>query len=140
MGRMWILENDPERQEEFARLVHEGHTRDAIASAFEINPETVTAWRKRPQIAALIKRMNDDRENRIVSKVDSRLMAALDNNDQLDVKTLLEIRRTIDGTRVKNTATGDAAVALAELMKAVNADPDLAAKLRELGVGVDDAA
>lgn len=137
--RIWQLHDDEDGQRRFAEMLSDGLNRRTIADEFNINVDTVSEWRKRPQIATRVKKLNDDRANQIVSKVDSRLMKRLESDDDIPTQTLLAIRQTVAGTIIQNKGDGgDDAAAMAELMKAAHVDPVLAEKLAGLGIGDSD--
>jgi transposase-like protein len=140
--RIWSLQDSPERQDALAEMLANGDSRATIAEAFGINVDTVTEWRKRPEIAARVKKINDDRAQRIVSLTDAKLIARLEGPKagEIPTETLLKIRQTVGGTLVKTEQTGDAAAAAAELFQAAHDDPELAEalrKLQEAGAGSD---
>lgn len=132
--RTFTLNDNAEAQDRLAEMLANGDSRPTIAGAFNIHVDTVTEWRKRPEIAARVRKINDDRAARIVSLTDSKLISRLEGPkaSEIPTETLLKIRQTIAGTLVKTEQTGDSAAAAAELFQAASQDPKLAEALETL--------
>lgn len=136
MGRPTQM-SDPEARRQLAELLSRGETRENIAEVFGVHKDTITEWRKRADVQALVSKFVEERSNRILSKVDNKLEGILSQVDKLSLEDLLKIRREFAAAKSETTIRVDSAGALEDLMEQVAADPALAAAL--LGTTADAA-
>lgn len=137
--RIWTLDNDPEGQAQFAELVADGATRKQIAEVFSIDTDTVTEWKKRPEIQERVNKLRRERSQRVLTHVDKKIMGRLESEEvDIPTETLLRIRQTYAG-EVPLDNKGDADSAAAALLKAAHDDPQLAALLKGLSRDAESA-
>lgn len=91
------------RRRILAELCAEGHDRAKIAAVMDVHPDTITVWRRRPDVQQQITKLIQDRVNRLTSRIDARLEGLLqdDNIRRLDLKDLLAIRKELSPQIVK---------------------------------------
>lgn len=137
-------ETGPQTRDTVAELLADGATRQAIADVFGVNKDTITEWRKRPDVQARVAKLQQDRANRILTGTDTRIAAKLEARNEngdlvpIPLRDLLEIRRTYAGNIVQ-VNPGDKAAAMGELLTALHEDPEAAAAVRSaLGAADDD--
>lgn len=128
--------HDPEQRERLALLLSRGETRERVAEVFGVNKDTITEWRKRADVQALITKFIEERSNRILSKVDNKLEGILSQVDKLSLEDLLKIRREFAAAKSETVIKVDQAGALEDLIAKTIADPELAEKL--LGMSADE--
>lgn len=122
-------EQGAERREILATLIADGTTNEEIANTMGVSRWTVTEWKKRSDIAALVTEKLRKKANEIRSRVDRRIEKLLQNEEEvkkIPVETLLNIRRTYTPKEVDLNVRGDAAAATEELMMKLHGNPELA--------------
>lgn len=122
------MENEEDRKT-FARLYADGQTREQIAQVFNVHLDTVTTWAHRADVQALISKYTEERANRVLRKVDKSIEGRLAQVDDMDVETLLKIRKEFVPDRSETTIRVDQAGAIEDLVEQLTADPSLAAAL-----------
>lgn len=105
---------------------------NAIYPELNVYKDTILEYRRHPAVLAIIRRLIEERHNRVVRKVDSKIEERLRNADKMDVKTLLEIRKTLAGDKHiiddKRPEDGQRS-AVEELFDAAQEDPEMAERI-----------
>lgn len=133
-------EEGAERRDTLAGLIADGVSNAEIANAFSVNRWTITQWKKRSDVAALVTEKLRLKANKIRSKVDTRIEKILENEEELrkvPVNVLLDIRRTYSPKDLNVNLQGDAAKATEDLMLKLHANPELAAAFGEAAASSD---
>lgn len=144
-GRIAKIDQYPDLKERLAEALVDGASYSALADKngpwYEVfgvsDRATISSWAKREEIQARVATLHRDRANRVMSKTDTKILAALDSNEDIPVETLLKIRQTFAGTTV-NVNKGDPAEALQEMLLAAHNDPELARAVGTLQGRKDD--
>lgn len=127
--------DEPEKRELCAQMMADGNTRDQIAAAFGVNKDTISDWRKRADVQALISKIINDRSNRILSVIDNKIEGYLSQADKLGLDDLIKIRKEFAATKTETVIRVDQAGALEDLITRANSDPAFAAALDALPDG-----
>lgn len=127
------------RKQQLAELLADGASRKAIAETFGVNVDTITDWRKRPDVQSRVDAIQKDKAQRVMAHTDTAILKRLEaGTTKIPLKDLLEIRRTFAGSIV-NVNPNDRAAATAELLKLLDSDPELARRFAaKLGASGDD--
>jgi transposase len=125
--------HDKDQREALARLYADGKTRKEIAAHFDVHPDTVTTWLQREEVQGLISRFIRERTNRVLRHTDSRIEGYLHAEKDIDIDTLLKIRKEFHSDGQVESTADKTAEQVAELMKELRADPEKAKRLRESG-------
>lgn len=124
-----FLDEFPERLDEFAMLLATGKTRKEIANYFDISVESVSAWRKRPDVRARVGALIKERANRIFIHTDSAIEKRLERDrDTIAMRDLLEIRRSFAPDAPTADTTPEA---VQEFLEQMHSDPDFAEQVSE---------
>jgi hypothetical protein len=118
MARVSAFEHNPDLARQFAEVYAEGASREELATAFGIHKDTVTRWTKRPDVQAIVTELRQQKANRILRKVDSRIEGILENEEtlkNLDLKDLLAIKKEYTPQRIEVGGAGDFDRTAAEL-------------------------
>lgn len=110
-----------------------------------VNRETIPAYRRHPDVEAMIARRRRERINLITSKIDSKIESWLNNAKVVhDIETLLKIRKELMPERTKDRGddTLDEDRLVEEMFDRAYEDPEFAARMQDAAskVGADDAA
>lgn len=142
MARTSLMDKAPELRAVIADGFLEGKTNQLIADeinkrypqALPVNKETITDYRRHPEVAPLIEAGKKERELRAVRKLDHALLAKLDAAaENMSVKELVEIRKALVGETHHNKNEEVEGETLQEkLMKLADTDPAQAEKLMVL--------
>lgn len=100
------MDKHPELRELVAEMYANGADNQTIANAINakfpeqnVHKNTIIIYRRHPEVLSKIRRLIDERHTRVIRTVDSKLEERLRNADVMDVKTLLEIRKTLAGEK-----------------------------------------
>lgn len=108
------------------------HALNAADSSLNTHKDTITDYRRIPDVAAMIERLSKERIARLTRKIDGKLEARLDGKDKIDTETLLKIRKELLGgvrkIEFKDTSDGKKS-ATAKLWDAADDDPEAAARM-----------
>jgi len=142
MARHSLLDKHPDLRVLVATEFVEGASNQEIADAINrelpqlstpVNRETITAYRRHPEVEAMIAKYRRERINIITSKVDSKILAWL-NNKKLthDIETLLKVRRELMPERLKERGDSelDADKLVEEMFDRAAEDPDFAERMK----------
>lgn len=106
MARTSLMDKHPELRELVAEMYANGADNQTIANAINakfpeqnVHKNTIIIYRRHPEVLSKIRRLIDERHTRVIRTVDSKLEERLRNADVMDVKTLLEIRKTLAGEK-----------------------------------------
>lgn len=135
MGRTWQLEKEG-RVDEFAQAYAEGLNREQLAGMFGCSVESITNWSKRPEIQRRVSALNTERANRVLRAVDTALENRLRNVENLDIETLLKIRKEFAGDKLEITTKVDQNELAQELWAKLDSDPEAIDRLMA-GVAAD---
>lgn len=104
--RTSLMDKYPDLRDLVAGLYANGADNQTIANAINamypeqnVHKNTIIQYRRHPAVLATIRRLLDERHGRVIRQVDSKLEERLRNADKMDVKTLLEIRKTLAGEK-----------------------------------------
>lgn len=139
MGRPSLLDQEPQLAEVIAQLYIDGKTNQQIATAIGrgVHKDTITDYRRDARVKNIIKKLTDERIQRITRRIDSVLEARLEKTDKIETDTLLKIRKEMLPERVEISDGTSQADAVEELWRAADKDPELARKLMEIGIGTE---
>lgn len=107
------IENGPEK---LAELYIRGVKREVLAREFGVHKDTISNWVHRPDVQAHVQRLNRERINRIVSKVDAELERRLEKVKDMDIEDIIRLRKEMLPHRIEVTEKVDEASAVEELM------------------------
>lgn len=140
MGDISPLDRSPELVNALAELWASGLTRQEICDALEIDvhPDTISRWVKREDVKAAAARVIRDRATRVLRKVDQSIEARLENLDDMDMETLLKVRKEFSGERVEISVERSGGDVVAALWGAADSNPEVAGQLVEGEVIEDD--
>lgn len=133
------MDKEPGLRDVVAELYANGANNQEIANAINsifpelnVHKDTIIEYRRHPSVLAKIRRLIEERTTRITRKVDSKIEERLKAADKMDVKTLLEIRKTIAGDKHviddKRPEDGQRS-AVEELFDAAQEDPEMAERI-----------
>lgn len=139
MPRTPLMDKEPGLRDVVADLYANGANNQEIANAINaifpelnVHKDTILEYRRHPAVLAKIRRLIEERTTRITRQVDSKIEARLKDADKMDVKTLLEIRKTIAGDKHviddKRPEDGQRS-AVEELFDAAQEDPEVAERI-----------
>lgn len=140
MGRPHTLDRNPEIVDELAQMLAEGVPRKDIMSALGISHDTLRLWAKRDDVLRAWTAIIRERSARVRSKVDTRMLKILENEQELSkltVRQLLDIRDSFSADVPEDDGAGGTEV-LTKLMAEAAKDPVLARALK--GALSDDGA
>ena len=108
------------------------HALNAQDPSLNVHKDTITDYRRYPDVAVMIKTLSEERIARLTRKIDSKLEARLDADAEIDTETLLKIRKELLGGRLKiehkDTSEGRKS-ATERMWKAADDDPEAAARM-----------
>jgi hypothetical protein len=113
------------------RLYAEGMKIKDIAEFAKVDRGTVGDWMKRADVQTLVSKMIKERENAILRHIDTKIEAKLTGDGKHSMETLLKARREYAGRSDKLELTGDTASVMADFMKELHENPDLADALKK---------
>lgn len=125
------LDINPELVDKLAELLAEGCSHRQIAEVFDVNQRTISDWRRRGDVQAVMAKKITERASRILRHTDSRVEKHLEQNPKISLDQLLRIRREFAGSTVTVKESVDKSGALTELMQQLHENPDLAAAFGE---------
>jgi hypothetical protein len=108
------------------------HALNAADSSLNVHKDTILDYRRYPDVAVMIERLSKERIARLTRKIDSKLAARLDSDDEIDTETLLKIRKELLGGARKieiSTPADGKKSATSKLWDAADADPEAAARM-----------
>lgn len=131
MARPSLLDKEPHLREVVAELYIDGKTNAEIAEAIGrgVHKDSITTYRRRPDVQQIIDRLSRERESLIKRKIDSTLLARLEHSDKMDTEILLRIRKEILPKRLEVKNTDDRGSITDELFDAADKDPAVAVRL-----------
>lgn len=112
-GRSVIMD-DPEQREKIAEMYGKGVSRAEIGAVFNVHPDTVRGWLRKPEMQALVAAVRLARANRIVRLTDAAILGRIETPEArklMSLKDLLEIRKTFQPTSIEIGRSGDSAAA-----------------------------
>lgn len=123
---------------EFAKLVAEvyvsGCSREEAARKLDCGKDTMRVWVKDPRVRAHIRRMAQERVDRISRRIDGEIEARLAHVSDWELDELLKVRKEYLDRPLKLAQDGGAneAGATNEIAEAMDQDPELATELLAL--------
>lgn len=109
------------------------HALNAADSTLNVHKDTITDYRRIPDVAAMIERLSKERIARLTRKIDGKLEARLDGDDKIDTETLLKIRKELLGgvrkIEFKDTSESGKKSATEKMWDEADKDPDSAARM-----------
>lgn len=152
-GRQSLMDKHPDLRVIVAEKFVTGCSNQEIADAINaavpnldrpVNRETIPAYRRHPDVEAMIARRRRERINLITSKIDSKIESWLNNAKvNHDIETLLKIRKELMPERMKDRGddTMDEDRLVEEMFDRAYEDPEFAARMQDAAsrVGAEDA-
>src|SRR5687768_1869309 len=121
--KMSVLDHEThgaEDRQRLAELLADGAKRADIADVFGVHVDTVSEWRKRSDIKALVSKIIEDRADRILSHTDTKILKMLESEKKIPLETLLKIRTAFAGEKLNVKVGADQEEALRALMEALH--------------------
>jgi hypothetical protein len=126
---------DPDMAQQVAEAFVAGLTRKQMSELFDVDPKTITRWRRDPRIRPLAQKLIEDRVLSVTRKVDSEIEARLGSPEQLTVKELIEIRREFLGGQLRQKMESIDDETMGEAMQMLEQYPELAEQMVALMEG-----
>lgn len=154
MARQSLMDKHPDLRVTVAEMFTEGSSNQEIADAINktvpnlsspVNRETIPAYRRHPDVEALIAKRRRERINLITSKIDSKIEAWLNNAKIVhDIETLLKIRKELMPERTREQGDDEMSEdrLVEEMFDKAYEDPDFAERMKDAvdRVGTEDPA
>lgn len=123
--------NDPEVARAFAEFISapEYDQRQQAADEFGITVKTVTRWAKDPRVREICRELRESREEKTLRRITNELQRRINSKteiEQMDVKTLLDIRKQILGP---NLGKDEDPIDNADVVALLEDNPDVAEAL-----------
>lgn len=141
MGRISALADS-----EFAHMVADayvkGLSREEMAYLFSVSERTITNWRQDQRVLSIAKKLHEERLMEMTRVIDAEMAGRLKGSriKQMDDETLLKFRKELVGNVQKVELTGqlNTGSAVGDAWKALDDDPELAAKVAGLVMGMPE--
>lgn len=126
---------DPDFAQAVAEAYVSGLSRDEMAEELNCHRDSIGTWIQDPRVQARAGRLTLERINRITRRVDSEMEGRLAHVKNWKLEDLLKVRKEYLERTMKigvNMGADAAAKTTEDLSEAMDQNPELAEKLREL--------
>src|SRR4051812_1084635 len=134
-GRRSRLE-DPDFLQQVAECFAAGMTREDMAAALNVGSlVTITRWRRDARVKDAVRKILQERVQRVVAKTDAEISARLSDPSGLTIKELLEIRKEFATDALRTAMNEVDEDTVNEAAEFFERNPDAAEELRKLLAG-----
>ena len=125
--------NDPDFLQEVAECFAAGMTREAMCDVLGVgSTATITIWRRDGRVKEAVRKILQDRVQRVTSKVDAEISARLADPSSLTIKDLLDIRKEFLGGQMRDATNEVDEETVNQAAEFFEQNPDAAEQLAAL--------